>query len=164
MATGAFFEIQTVQGPLHVVDPRSPLSVLATREAVAVPESCSLAEAVEVMQGAEVSAVVVGDRAGIVTERDFARALGAGFAGTAAVETIATRHPLTVPGDTTVIAAAGLMLNEHVRHLLVELENGTTGVVSIRDVLAALLQAVDPHLWLTSLRVAIESPSEMWLG
>jgi CBS domain-containing protein len=164
MATGAFFEIRNVRGPLRVVDPRSPLSELVTHEAVTVPESCSLAEAVEVMQSAGVSALVVGDRAGIVTERDFARALGAGYARTAAVEAIASRHPLTVPGETTVMAAAGLMLNEHVRHLLVELDTGTIGVVSIRDVLAALLQAVDPHLWLTSPRVAIEAPSEMWLG
>jgi hypothetical protein len=31
-------------------------------------------------------------------------------------------------------------------------------------VTAVLLQAVDPHLWLTSLRVAIEAPAEIWLG
>ena len=160
----AYFEIQTVKGPLCVVDPRSPVSKLATREAVAVPESCALAEAVEVMRGADVSALVVGDGAGIVTERDLARALGAGRALTDAVDMIATRNPLTVSGDMTVIAAAGLMLNEHVRHLLVQLDGGTVGVVSIRDVLAVLLQAVDPHVWLTSLRVAMESPSEMWLG
>ena len=62
------------------------------------------------------------------------------------------------------ITAAGLMLNEQVRHLLVELDTGAVGVVSIRDLLAVLLQAVDLHLWLTSLRVAIETRSEMWLG
>lgn len=164
MAMDAYLEIQTVRGPLRVVDPRSPVSKLVARETISVPESCPLAEAVELMQRADVSALVVGGGEGIVTERDFARALGAGHVPTDAVETIATRHPLTVPGDMTVIAAAGLMLNEHVRHLLVQLDGGTVGVVSIRDVLAVLLQAVDPHVWLTSLRVAMESPSEMWLG
>ena len=44
-------------------------------------ESCSLAGAVEVMKAATVSALLVGDRAGIVTERDIARAFGAGVRG-----------------------------------------------------------------------------------
>ena len=110
------------------------------------------------------SSLLLEGRAGIVTERDLARAHGAGCAATDPVVAIASRHPVTVPGTTTVIAAAGLMLNEQVRHLLVELDTGAVGVVSIRDLLAVLLQAADPQLWLTSLRVAIETPSEMWLG
>ena len=56
------------------------------------------------------------------------------------------------------------MLNEQVRHLVVELDGGTLAVVSIRDLLAVLLQAVDSRLWLRSLCVAIETPAESWLG
>jgi hypothetical protein len=36
--------------------------------------------------------------------------------------------------------------------------------VSMRDLLAVLLQTVDPNLWLTSLRVALDPPSEIWVG
>jgi hypothetical protein len=63
-----------------------------------------------------------------------------------------------------VTAGAALMLNEQVRHLIVELDDGATGVVSMRDLMAVLLQAVDSHLWLASLRMTIEAPSEIWLG
>ena len=164
MTGPAFFRIRTTSGPVLVVDPGSPVAVLAGRAAVTVPESCSLADAVERMKAEQVSSLLLDGRAGIVTERDLARAHGAGCAATDPVVAIASRHPITVPGNTTVIEAAGLMLNEQVRHLLVELDTGVIGVVSIRDLLAVLLQAVDPHLWLTSLRVAIETPSEMWLG
>lgn len=123
-----------------------------------------LADAVETMRGEGVSALVVGDRAGVVTERDLLRAVPAGSALDETVERAATWHPIVVPGATTVVAAAGLMLNEHVRHLLIELDVGATGVVSIRDLMAVLLQAADPHLWLASPRAAIEMPSEIWLG
>jgi hypothetical protein len=63
-----------------------------------------------------------------------------------------------------VLAAAEIMLNEEVRHLLVSIDPRNVGVVSIRDVLAVLVQAVDPHLWLTSLRVSFDAPTEIWLG
>jgi CBS domain-containing protein len=149
---------------LRDVDPQSTLAALIPRPALTVPASCTLVDAVERMEAAGVSALVVGDHRGIVTERDLARALAAGRALDEPVERAATRQPVAVPGATTVVAAAGLMLNEHVRHLLVELDDGTVGVVSVRDVLAVLLQATDPDPWLTSLRAAIETPSEIWLG
>jgi len=116
------------------------------------------------MESAGVSAVLVGDGAGIATERDLAWALGAGYTATDRVDAVATRHPLAVPGTISVVAAAALMLNQQVRHLVVELHGGGLGVVSIRDLLAVLLQAVDPQPWLGSLRIAIETPSELWLG
>ena len=155
---------QSTSGSTLVVDPHSRVALLATRPAVTVPPSCSLAEAVEATKEEAVSSLVLEGGGGIVTERDLARALGADCAATDPVEAIASRHPVTVSAATTVIAAAGLMLNEQVRHLLVELDTGAIGVVSIRDLLAVLLQSADPKVWLPSLRVAIETPSEMWIG
>ena len=55
------------------------------------------------------------------------------------------------------------MLNQGVRHLVVAFPD-RDAVVSLRDVMAVLLQATDPHLWLTQLRVAVEVPAEIWLG
>ena len=164
MAGGTSFEQRSPAGSIRVVGPHSPVAALVPRPALAVAESCPIAEAVEVMRDADVSALVVGSATGVVTERDVARALAAGRAPADPVGLIAAPHPLTVSGDTTVIAAAELMLNEEVRHLLISLSAGTVGVVSIRDVLAVLVQAVDPHLWLTSLRVAFDAPTEIWLG
>ena len=98
-----------------------------------------------------------------MTERDLARALGAGHSPEEPVGVVTTRHPVAVSGDDTVVTAAARMLNEEVRHLVVELPGGAVGVVSMRDVLAVLLGAAEPHIWLASLRIEIESP-DYWLG
>jgi CBS domain-containing protein len=164
MAGGTSFEPRNPARPVRVVSPHSPVAALVLRPALAVDESCPIADAVEVMRDADVSALVVGSSIGVVTERDVARALAAGRAPADPVGLIAAPHPLTVSGETTVLVAAEVMLNEEVRHLLISLSAGTVGVVSIRDVLAVLVQAVDPHLWLTSLRLAFDSPTEIWLG
>lgn len=154
----------TVSGPLGVVDPHCPLSLLATRGVLVVEESYTLGETIELMKTAGVSVVLVGNRAGIATERDLVRAFGAGYALTDPVESIMTRHPITVDGSETILSAAAMMLNEQVRHLLVERGNGEVAVVSIRELLAALLQAVNPQVWLASLRVSINTPPEVWIG
>jgi CBS domain-containing protein len=164
MARASFFQFQATGGPAPVAEGRSAIRTLVTRPAVAVPETCSVGEAVEAMQSHNVSAVLVGEGTGIVTERDLARAVGAGVRSADPIDRIMTPHPLAVSGDVPVVDAAALMLNEQVRHLVVDLGSDQVGVISIRDVLAVLLQAVDPHLWLTTLRVAIESPPEVWLG
>ena len=62
----------TTCGPALVVDPHSPVAMLATRAAVTVPLRCSLADAVEVMVAEAVSSVLLEGRTGIVTERDLA--------------------------------------------------------------------------------------------
>jgi hypothetical protein len=62
------------------------------------------------------------------------------------------------------VDGAALMLNDEIRHLIIEFPDGHEGVVSLRDIVAVLLQTASPELWLTSLRLAIEPPTEMWLG
>jgi CBS domain-containing protein len=63
----------------------------------------------------------------------------------------------------TVLDACTLMLEHHVRHLVVDLGD-RVAVLSIRDLLAVLRQESDPHLWLTALKVVIDVPSELFLG
>jgi CBS domain-containing protein len=157
-------QLKTTSGPAHVLDPRSPLSAVILRAALSVPRSCSLADAIEMMREQGVSSLLVDGRSGIVTERDLVRALAAGWAPHEPVGIAASWHPIVAPATTTVTAGAALMLNEQVRHLVVELDDGAIGVVSMRDLMAVLLQAVDSHLWLASLRMTIETPSEIWLG
>lgn len=141
---------------------QSTLGDLIRRPAVRVGRTCPLATVVEEMDAAEVSSVLV-DGDGIVTERDIARALARGVEPSAAVEDIATWDPVVAPASMTVVEAAALMLNEHVRHLIVE-QPGGSAVVSMRDVTAVLLEAANPHVWVTSLRIAVQSPPEIWLG
>jgi hypothetical protein len=47
----------------------------------------------------------------------------------------------------------------------VELSDGSNGIVSIRDIMTALLQAAKPELRLSNLRVKVDIPyTEAWLG
>lgn len=146
------------------VESSSPISRLIVRPAVGISAEAPVAEAARLMELAGVSALLVGEDSGIVTERDLARGLGAGCSPYDPVSAVATPHPLAVDGSMEVVEAAALMLNEQVRHLIVFLPEGGRGVISIRDLLAVLLEAADGHRWLTSLRVAIGSPAEIWLG
>jgi signal-transduction protein with cAMP-binding, CBS, and nucleotidyltransferase domain len=164
MTRRTHIEATTTRGPVNVVHPHSPLVNLVARDAIGVAGVCTLAEAVEVMRSAAVSSLLVSEPSGIVTERDLARALGAGHSPDEPIATVATRHPVVVPGSDTVLEAAARMLNDEVRHLIVELPQQRLGVVSMRDVLAVLLAASQPQLWLTSLRIAIEDAPENWLG
>ncbi len=77
---------------------------------------------------------------------------------------MASRDPVRVSALIPLVDAAALMLTEEIRHLVIEFPDGRDGVVSLRDVVAVLLQTANPQLWVTSLRLAIETPSEIWLG
>jgi CBS domain-containing protein len=155
--------VQLTCGAVPVVSGRSALSELLLRPPVAVEPACTLGDAVAVMESAGVSALLVAELPGIITERDIARALGHGLSVADHVDRVATLRPVVVPGSMTVVEACATMLNEHVRHLVVDLADGWT-VVSLRDVAAVLLQGADSELWLTSLRVTIDVPTETWLG
>lgn len=155
-------EFIDLTGPARVLTSLSVLGDLALRPALAIGRGCTLVDASVAMERAEVSSLLVeGD--GIVTERDIARALAHGVGGEAAVGEVATWHPITVEMSTPIVDATATMLNEHVRHLLVNVPTGRA-VVSLRDVAAVLLQATNPQIWLSSLRVAVEAPAEIWLG
>jgi signal-transduction protein with cAMP-binding, CBS, and nucleotidyltransferase domain len=148
----------------RVTDARSPIGRLVDREPVGVDRDVTLAEAAAVMRSANVSSVLVGTIGAIATERDLTRALAAGLSGDEPILTVATRDPVCVGASIPIVDAAALMLNDEIRHLIVEFPDGRRGVVSLRDVVAVLLQTANPELWLTSLRVAVQGPSEIWLG
>jgi CBS domain-containing protein len=118
------------------------------------------------MRSENVSAALVGPaHVAIVTERDLTRALAAEYPADTPVGRVATPLPQSVAASTDVLDAAALMINHEVRHLIVELPDGSEGVVSIRDIMTVLLQAAKPELWLASLRVKVEVANpETWLG
>jgi signal-transduction protein with cAMP-binding, CBS, and nucleotidyltransferase domain len=148
----------------RVTDARSPVGRLVNREPVGVDNEVTLAEAAAVMRAANVSLVLVGTDGAIATERDLTRALAAGLSGDESILTVASRDPVRVGASISVVDAAALMLNDEIRHLVVEFPDGRRGIVSLRDVVAVLLQTANPDLWLTSLRVAVQGPTEIWLG
>jgi len=142
----------------QIFGPTTPIWSLVARPAESVDAGSTLGEVAIAMRLANVSALLVeGEgREGIVTERDLTRALAAGLGPDDRVSIVTSVHPIRVQGEMSILEAAALMLNEEVRHLVIE-QDGTRGVVSLREVMAVLLQAVSPHIWLDSLRIALLS-------
>jgi signal-transduction protein with cAMP-binding, CBS, and nucleotidyltransferase domain len=151
---------------LDVIHLKSPVRSLVAGPVGRVDREATLLVTSQVMRSRNVSALLVGAHAeAIVTERDLARALANGATAGDSIATLATFHPITVPGHMPIIEAAALMLNEEIRHLVVDLGSGTTGVVSLRAIMAVLLQASDPELWLECLRIRVQmTPSDSWIG
>ena len=124
----------------------SMLADLMTRDVIAVAPEDTLGEAAERMAGNDVgSAVVVehGQLIGILTERDVLRAVaGRVHSSEARVREWMTADPVTASEDTTAVEALETMMDNGFRHLPV-LEGGrTVGVVSVRDVMRAGMQAL----------------------
>jgi CBS domain-containing protein len=138
---------------LNVVHIQSPVSALVNQVALSVSPDDSLASAARAMQAQNVSALLVGPGvSAIVTERDVTRAMAVGCSPMAPVAESATPFPVTVEGGTDILEVAALMLNQEIRHAVVELEDGSVGIVSLRTIMAVLLQAAQPQVWLSALR------------
>jgi signal-transduction protein with cAMP-binding, CBS, and nucleotidyltransferase domain len=154
----------TVLTRARVVSAGSPIADLVTRPPIVVSPAATLAEVAAAMRADGVSAALVDEGGCLVHERDLAGALADGFGGDAIIGDLRLSPAVVVAGSIPIVAAAGVMLNERADHLVVELAGGAFALVSMTDVTAVLLQAVDPHLWLASLRIAVEGPAEIWLG
>ena len=145
----------------------SRMDEIRLRPVVTVAPDAPLDQVARIMRAHNVSALVVGrtgEEIAIVTERDLTQALADGCEPGERVVAIASANPLTVAHHASVIEAATLMLNEGLRHLVVSRRDRVIGIVSIRDVLAALVSAVTPDTVFVRLqRITIDAP-ENWLG
>lgn len=118
---------------------------LVDRPVYTVSPDDSLEHAAELMrQYGHGSATVVasGEPPGIITERDLLRAVADGVdMRTARVSQYETPNAVTVTQTWHVVDAARMMIERHFRHLVVVDESGAVlGVLSIRDMTAALLE------------------------
>ena len=147
-----------------VIEPKATIGRLVVRPPVWAEETITIGDVARVMRDAGVSSALIGGGGAIITERDVARAVAAGVELDGPALPMATRHPVRVESDVAIVDAAALMLNEEVRHLVVDFPSGAVGVVSLRDIAAVLLQTTSPHIWLSMLRVAVEGPTSAWLG
>jgi len=130
-----------------VLGPGARVGVLA-HPPVRVGPDWSLREVATAMRAANASAAVVGMDAAVVTERDLTRALTAGMGPDTAVAVVSVTDVIAVDQDTRVVDAATVMLDYDVRHLLVRNHRGdVTGLVSLRDLLRVLVEAMDPAIW-----------------
>jgi CBS domain-containing protein len=71
---------------------------------------------------------------------------------------------VSVDQDATVVEAAGEMLRHEIRHLVVCNHRGdVVGMVSLRDIMRTLVDAMDPAVWVV-LRQSLSVQSEFRLG
>jgi len=90
-------------------------------------------------------AVIEGRRlVGLITERDVVRAVAAGIDATSEqVRTWMSVDPDVFDIDVDVFEAAEWLLESGYRHLPVESEGEVLGVVSLRDLLSAIVSSVE---------------------
>jgi CBS domain-containing protein len=123
---------------------------LVSRQILTVVPADSIADAARQMTVRRVgSAIVMTDESpAIITERDVLRAAADGVdLGTATVEGYMTANAITAFEDSDLREAATRMAEGGFRHLIVLTRDGQVdGMLSIRDVLKALLLASEPAL------------------
>jgi CBS domain-containing protein len=116
---------------------------LASNAAVTVGPGHTLRDAAKLMDKHRVGSAVVQDGellAGIITERDVLRAVAQGVDADAdAVGEHMSPDVVTAGPDWDVASAAAAMIEHRVRHLVVYEGGQLLGVLSVRDVLPALL-------------------------
>jgi len=122
-----------------------PIAEVTEEVVVRVSSEARLSEVVEALIGANIGAVVVGDKAkvvGIISERDVVHALGAGgdFDALSAMD-VAHTNLIWCDVTATVAEVAGQMMEEYVRHVLVEQDGHLVGIVSARDLLGVYAAA-----------------------
>ena len=112
----------------------------------------SILDAAKIMAGKNIAAMIVVDEnsniTGIVTERDMTqRVLAKGVDPVAtAVSTIMTANPDTLSPDDSAGDALELMQSRKYRHLPVEEDGKCVAVVSIRDLYAAVQEALEEDI------------------
>lgn len=121
-----------------------PVGNLISRAPVFVRSELTLRELAEVLIGDGVGCVLVrshGTLAGIVSERDLAQALAEGAdPDSERVVDVMSDDLVIVSADTPLGTVAHEMLDDEIRHLPI-LDNGVAiGVVSMREVLRAVLR------------------------
>jgi CBS domain-containing protein len=101
-------------------------------------------EALRILAEKDIGALLVleeGKVVGIVSERDYARRVGlnGNTAYDTRVEEIMSRHVLYARPEQRVDECMALMTAKHIRHLPVIDDTGLIGVISISDVVAAVI-------------------------
>jgi CBS domain-containing protein len=133
------------------------LRALVRNEPIVCREDRSVRDAVAIMHERGVGSVVVVDAesrpVGIFSERDLVEAVARGE-DTRSVAELMTRDPFALPAHAFAYEAALIMINNHIRHVLVTDEAKLIGVVSERDLFS--LQRLGLGELTTEIRLAGE--------
>ena len=111
-----------------------------------VPGSSTVLEALKILSEKNIGALPVIDEGrltGILSERDYARKII--LKGKASHDTpvseIMTENPITVSPDDKIETCMSIMSDKHIRHLPVVRDNAVLGMISIGDVVTAIINS-----------------------
>jgi CBS domain-containing protein len=126
--------------------PDGPVSTIMSWPVATIDHEATLAEAAEALAADSIGALVVlrdGRLAGIVSERDLVTHLAAGADPSHLLTgEVMADDLVTTQSDDSILAAARAMVDADVRHLPVLQGALVAGIVSIRDVVAVLADAL----------------------
>ncbi|MCC6031454.1 MAG: CBS domain-containing protein [Pyrobaculum sp.] len=105
------------------------------------PLECAVAKMYATNVGSVVVVDMAGKPVGIVTERDIVRFLAQEVDFKTPLGQVAKKSLITVSPEDSIISATVKMIESNIRHMPVVEGGRVVGVISIRDVLRALLTA-----------------------
>jgi signal-transduction protein with cAMP-binding, CBS, and nucleotidyltransferase domain len=116
------------------------VEALIKRAPVTIPSSATIRQAAEVFAREKIGLLIVASSVSpvkaeaVISERDVVRAVAKGTQLSAQIDTVATKKLVSVKRSDRPSKAVRLMMENGIRHLVVENEDGTLfGVLSIRD-------------------------------
>jgi CBS domain-containing protein len=119
--------------------------MFAADAVVMLPPQATLRTVAEELAGDQIGLVVIGsvdEIDGVVSERDVVRAVAQGLDPVdTLVGSVATTKLVWCDDTATVGEVAELMMQEYVRHVLLEADGRLAGIVSARDLLGAYAMA-----------------------
>lgn len=120
------------------------LLALKDGEIYSIAPSATVYEALRLMAEKEIGALLVleGDElVGIMSERDYARKvlLKGKTSREATVEEIMTRQVISAKPSDTIEECMGIMTRKRIRHLPIQDDEGLQGIVSIGDLVKAII-------------------------
>lgn len=121
-----------------------PVSALVASEVARISRDADLVAVARALTEAEVGALVVGedDVLGVVSERDIVHALAAGRDASATTAgDVASPKVVWCDVSASVTEVAAEMMDQYVRHVLVEDDGRLVGIVSARDLLGSYAAA-----------------------
>jgi len=113
-------------------------------EVLAVTPGATVYEALQLLAEKNVGALLVfrfGELVGIFSERDYARklVLKGKFSRNTNVRDVMTEDVITVEPEDNIVYCMGLMTNKRIRHLPVVRDGLVVGVISIGDIVKAII-------------------------
>jgi CBS domain-containing protein len=134
-------------GGIPISGGAAPVRVFAADTVVTMPSDATLQAVADALAGGAIGIVVLGsvdDVDGVVSERDVVRAVAGRLdpPSTPAGD-VASRKLVWCDATASIREVAERMMEEYVRHVLLEEEGRLVGIVSARDVLSAYALSPD---------------------